>query len=141
MTRPATHLEHDVTEIASGDHPPYRVGEPVWCDGYPGIVSQVDAIPGMIDVRLDRGTATVDPLDSRTVQRRDVLSPLRLGQRSDEVVRRGKPGHDLLGPRGARYTLIQNRADPDAWALIPGGSMRPRVTQYRRRPDGTFSPA
>lgn len=148
--KPPSQIEKEVAQVRSQsdadpwfESPPaeefYRAGDPVWCNGYPGVVRQSQT-PGMVDVQLERGLVTVDPADAQTVQHRDLPSTIQLSGRAYELFRGGPRMVELRGPRGGDYVLTQNVHQPELWGLIPAGQMKPRATWYRRNPNGTFTP-
>lgn len=59
------------------------------------------------------------------------MEKMTLAGKTFTVVRMGEHGADLLGPRGAKYALVQNLAKPELFALVPFGSPK-RTTWFRK---------
>jgi len=55
--------------------------------------------------------------------------------RAYKVVKKGKHGYDLRGPRGAQCSLVQNVKNPKLWALVTR-AMKPTSTWFRQVGDG-----
>lgn len=55
--------------------------------------------------------------------------------RAYKVVKKGKHGYDLRGPRGAQCSLVQNVKNPKMWALVTR-AMKPTSMWFRQVGDG-----
>jgi len=65
----------------------------------------------------------------------DTPGTITLMGRAYKVVKKGKHGYDLRGPRGAQCSLVQNVKNPKLWALVTR-AMKPTSTWFRQVGDG-----